>query len=223
MGETAQLEEFDESLYKVIGNREDGQDDEKYLIATSEQPISALHRGETLEAAQVPMRYVGYSTCFRKEAGSYGRDAWGIFRVHQFEKVRVPPYLLSSVVFTSRFRLFADGWAPIHSLDSPHSMMGWAQIEQFCITAPDASWAMQDEMIAAAEEFYKSVHAGIVWSGGSWSLSVYRGLLTDSVSDLLCVTLIHVHVVGMWLLGCSKWCLISWVCRTASSTLCRVP
>jgi seryl-tRNA synthetase len=88
MGETAQLEEFDESLYKVIGNREDGQDDEKYLIATSEQPISALHRGETLEAAQVPMRYVGYSTCFRKEAGSYGRDAWGIFRVHQFEKVR---------------------------------------------------------------------------------------------------------------------------------------
>jgi len=83
MAETAQLSEFDEALYKVVAG--DGED--KYLIATSEQPISAFHRGEWLREAELPKRYAGYSTCFRKEAGSHGRDAWGIFRIHQFEKV----------------------------------------------------------------------------------------------------------------------------------------
>ncbi|ODQ83208.1 hypothetical protein BABINDRAFT_159649 [Babjeviella inositovora NRRL Y-12698] len=84
MAQTAQLSQFDEELYKVI----DG-DDEKYLIATSEQPISAYHSGEWFEspAEQLPVRYAGYSSCFRREAGSHGKDAWGIFRVHAFEKI----------------------------------------------------------------------------------------------------------------------------------------
>lgn len=58
-----------------------------YLIATSEQPICALHLGENLNPKTLPIKYAGYSTCFRKEAGSSGRDVLGIFRVHQFEKV----------------------------------------------------------------------------------------------------------------------------------------
>jgi seryl-tRNA synthetase len=84
MAKTAQLDQFDEELYKVIAS-----DDEKYLIATSEQPISAMHSDEWFESpdTQLPVKYAGYSTCFRKEAGSAGRDMWGIFRVHQFEKV----------------------------------------------------------------------------------------------------------------------------------------
>ncbi|CEP24040.1 SES1 [Cyberlindnera jadinii] len=84
MAKTAQLSQFDEELYKVI----DGED-EKYLIATSEQPISAYHAGEWFEspAEQLPVRYAGYSSCFRREAGSHGKDAWGIFRVHAFEKI----------------------------------------------------------------------------------------------------------------------------------------
>lgn len=60
---------------------------EKYLIATSEQPLAAMHLGEWLNPGDLPIRYAGYSTCFRKEAGAYGRDTWGIFRVHQFEKI----------------------------------------------------------------------------------------------------------------------------------------
>ncbi len=64
-----------------------GDGEDKYLIATSEQPISAYHRGEWMEPKSLPIRYGGYSTCFRKEAGAHGRDAWGIFRVHQFEKI----------------------------------------------------------------------------------------------------------------------------------------
>ncbi|KAF8236167.1 serine-tRNA ligase [Tricholoma matsutake] len=84
MAKTAQLDQFDEELYKVIAS-----DDEKYLIATSEQPISAFHSDEWFETPekQLPILYAGYSTCFRKEAGAAGRDMWGIFRVHQFEKV----------------------------------------------------------------------------------------------------------------------------------------
>ncbi|KAG2366448.1 serine-tRNA ligase [Suillus spraguei] len=68
MAKTAQLDQFDEELYK---------------------PISAFHQDEWFEdpKTQLPIYYAGYSTCFRKEAGSAGRDMWGIFRVHQFEKV----------------------------------------------------------------------------------------------------------------------------------------
>ncbi|EGV65049.1 Cytosolic seryl-tRNA synthetase [Yamadazyma tenuis] len=87
MAKTAQLSQFDEELYKVSdGPREE---DEKYLIATSEQPISAYHANEWFESPQeqLPVRYAGFSSCFRREAGSHGKDAWGIFRVHQFEKV----------------------------------------------------------------------------------------------------------------------------------------
>ncbi|KAK3284060.1 hypothetical protein CYMTET_8269 [Cymbomonas tetramitiformis] len=82
MGACAQLSEFDEALYHVSGEGED-----KYLIATSEQTLCAMHQGMWLEAPSLPMKYAGYSTCFRKEAGSHGRDTAGIFRVHQFEKV----------------------------------------------------------------------------------------------------------------------------------------
>ncbi|KAI4254086.1 MAG: hypothetical protein LQ352_003305 [Teloschistes flavicans] len=85
MAKTAQLEQFDEELYKVT---DDGQKQtDKYLIATSEQPLSAIHDGEWLQDKDLPIRYAGYSTCYRKEAGAHGKDAWGIFRVHQFEKI----------------------------------------------------------------------------------------------------------------------------------------
>lgn len=87
-----------------------------YLVATSEQPISALLRNEWVEPADLPLRYSGVSSCFRKEAGAHGRDVWGIFRVHQFEKV-----------------------------------------EQFCLTTPEKSWEMHEEMIKMAGEFYQNL------------------------------------------------------------------
>ncbi|KAJ1689203.1 hypothetical protein LUZ63_013358 [Rhynchospora breviuscula] len=82
MGKCAQLAQFDEELYKVTG-----EGDDKYLIATAEQPLCAYHFGDRIYPADVPIKYAGYSTCFRKEVGSHGRDTLGIFRVHQFEKV----------------------------------------------------------------------------------------------------------------------------------------
>lgn len=118
MAKCAQLDDFDEQLYRVPLVTGDGQDDSRYLIATSEQPIAAYHADEWFDdpATQLPIRYCGYSTCFRKEAGAHGRDTWGLFRIHQFEK-----------------------------------------IEQFCITEPEVSWEMFEEMIGASEAFYRSL------------------------------------------------------------------
>ncbi len=80
MKAAAELADFEETLYNLEG-------EDSYLIATSEQSIASLHSGEVLEEESLPLKYAGYSTCFRKEAGSHGKDTKGIFRVHQFEKI----------------------------------------------------------------------------------------------------------------------------------------
>jgi seryl-tRNA synthetase len=64
-------------------------DDDYYLVGTSEVPLAAMHSDEIFEEAELPRRYVGYSPCFRREAGSHGKDTRGILRVHQFEKVEM--------------------------------------------------------------------------------------------------------------------------------------
>jgi seryl-tRNA synthetase len=64
-------------------------EDELYLLGTSEVALASLHDGEILDAAQLPLRYAGYSPCFRREAGAAGKDTRGIFRVHQFDKVEM--------------------------------------------------------------------------------------------------------------------------------------
>jgi seryl-tRNA synthetase len=63
--------------------------DDLYLVGTSEVPLAALHMDEILDGESLPIRYAGFSTCFRREAGTYGKDTAGIFRVHQFDKVEL--------------------------------------------------------------------------------------------------------------------------------------
>ena len=63
--------------------------DDLYLVGTSEVPLAALHANEILDLESLPLRYAGFSTCFRREAGTYGKDTTGIFRVHQFDKVEM--------------------------------------------------------------------------------------------------------------------------------------
>jgi len=63
--------------------------DELYLVGTSEVSLAAFHAGEIIDEADLPVRYAGYSTCFRREAGTYGKDMGGMFRVHQFDKVEM--------------------------------------------------------------------------------------------------------------------------------------
>ena len=104
------------------------------MIATSEQPIAAFHRDEWISEKSLPIKYAGLSSCFRQEVGSHGRDTRGIFRVHQFEKVRC----LQSLV-----TVFDDVYF-------------WqSQVEQFVLTSPhdDESWKMLDHMVDNAEKF----------------------------------------------------------------------
>ena len=63
--------------------------DDLFLVGTSEVPLAALHANEILDLETLPLRYAGFSTCFRREAGTYGKDTTGIFRVHQFDKVEM--------------------------------------------------------------------------------------------------------------------------------------
>ena len=76
----AELADFEETLYKI-------QDEDLYMIATSEQTLAAYHYDEIIDPDVLPLKYAGVSTCFRKEAGAHGKDTLGIFRIHQFEKV----------------------------------------------------------------------------------------------------------------------------------------
>jgi seryl-tRNA synthetase len=79
---TGFLPDTEQQIYRLA-------DDDLYLTGTSEVALASLHAGEILEAATLPRRYAGFSTCFRREAGAAGRDTRGIFRVHQFDKVEM--------------------------------------------------------------------------------------------------------------------------------------
>ncbi len=76
----AELEDFQETLYKIEG-------EDLYLIPSAEQSILPMHAGDLFQEGELPKKYVGFSTNFRREAGAHGRDTKGIFRVHQFDKV----------------------------------------------------------------------------------------------------------------------------------------
>ena len=71
-----------ENVYRI-------EKDDVYLVGTSEVPLAAMHMDETLPVDKLPLRYAGYSSCFRREAGTYGKDTRGIIRVHQFDKVEM--------------------------------------------------------------------------------------------------------------------------------------
>jgi seryl-tRNA synthetase len=88
-------------VMKGLGYMENGGDEDMYifekdglvLVGTSEQSIVAMHQDDTFDAADLPKRYVGFSTCFRREAGSYGKDTRGILRAHQFDKVEMVSFV----------------------------------------------------------------------------------------------------------------------------------
>ena len=78
--EVTDLEDFEKVMYKI-------EDDDAYLIATSEHPMAAMYQDEIFEEKDLPLRLAGLSPCFRREIGSHGLDTKGLFRVHQFHKV----------------------------------------------------------------------------------------------------------------------------------------
>ena len=106
-------------VYEVDGG-------ELFLVGTSEVPLSALHRGELLDAGALPARYAGISSCFRREAGTYGKDTAGIFRVHQFDKVEMFAYAEPSESDAEHERILAIEERIVGALGLPYRVVNIA-------------------------------------------------------------------------------------------------
>jgi seryl-tRNA synthetase len=100
--------------------------DELYLVGTSEVPLAAMRSGEILDADDLPLRYAGYSTCFRREAGAAGKDTRGIFRVHQFEKVEMFVFTRPEWSREEHERLLAIEEELVQELELPYRVVNIA-------------------------------------------------------------------------------------------------
>jgi seryl-tRNA synthetase len=111
-----QLPKFGEQMYHIGV-------DELYCIPTAEVPITNLHRDEVIPAAQLPVRYCAYSACFRREAGSYGKDTKGYLRVHQFNKVELVKFVEPEGSYEELESLRADAEAILQALNLKYRVL----------------------------------------------------------------------------------------------------
>jgi seryl-tRNA synthetase len=101
-------------------------EDDLYLVGTSEVPLAAFHLGEIVDEGDLPIHYAGYSTCFRREAGSYGKDLGGIFRVHQFDKVEMFVFSTPETSWDEHERILAIEEEIIGNLEIPYRVVNIA-------------------------------------------------------------------------------------------------
>jgi len=113
---TGQLPKFEDDLFRV-----DGVD--YFLIPTAEVPITNIHRGEILKASDLPLRYTAYTPCFRKEAGSYGKDTRGLIRQHQFNKVELVKFTRPDQSYQELELLLANAEKVLQLLEIPYRVV----------------------------------------------------------------------------------------------------
>jgi len=113
---TGQLPKFEEDLFRL-----DGVD--YFLIPTAEVPVTNIHRGEILKASDLPIRYTAYTPCFRKEAGSYGKDTRGLIRQHQFNKVELVKFTRPDRSYQELELLLADAEKVLQLLEIPYRVV----------------------------------------------------------------------------------------------------
>ncbi|MFB9889469.1 serine--tRNA ligase [Planobispora takensis] len=101
-------------------------DDDLYLVGTSEVPLAAYHADEILDGSALPYRYAGWSSCFRREAGSYGKDTRGIIRVHQFDKVEMFSYCRPEDAHEEHLRLLAWEKEMLAKIEVPYRIIDTA-------------------------------------------------------------------------------------------------
>jgi seryl-tRNA synthetase len=101
-------------------------DDDLYLVGTSEVALASMHRDEILAAADLPLRYAGFSSCFRREAGAAGKDTRGIFRVHQFDKVEMFCFVEPDSALDEHQRLLAIEESIMQDLEIPYRVVAIA-------------------------------------------------------------------------------------------------
>jgi seryl-tRNA synthetase len=115
-----QLPKFEEQLFKTL---EADENRALYLIPTSEVPLSALHAGEILPAGQLPLRYTAFTPCYRREAGTYGRDMKGIYRQHQFDKVELVKITAAEQSYGELEALVGEAEAVLQRLELPYRVV----------------------------------------------------------------------------------------------------
>ena len=113
---SGQLPKFAEESFRCA-------EDDLWLTPTSEVPVTSLHRVEIIPADQLPLRYVAYSPCFRREAGSYGRDTRGLIRLHQFNKVELYWFAHPDHSEEAHAQITSDAEAVLQALDLPYRVL----------------------------------------------------------------------------------------------------
>jgi seryl-tRNA synthetase len=116
---TGFLPDTEQQIYRLA-------DDPLYLVGTSEVPLASMHAGEILDEAALPLRYAGFSTCFRREAGAAGRDTRGIFRVHQFDKVEMFSFVAPDAAAEEHERLLSIEEGLLGELGIPYRVVAIA-------------------------------------------------------------------------------------------------
>jgi seryl-tRNA synthetase len=113
---TGQLPKMEDDMYAI-------EKDGLYPIPTAEVPITNLHRDEMLSEKELPIRYVGYSACFRREAGSYGKESKGFLRVHQFNKVEMVKIVKPESSYDELENLVSDAEDILKALKIPYRIL----------------------------------------------------------------------------------------------------
>jgi len=113
---TGQLPKFEEELFKT-------KDESLYMIPTAEVPLTNLHRDEVLPPGTLPLSYVAFTPCFRREAGSYGKDTRGLIRQHQFNKVELVKFTEASRSYEALEQMTRDAESVLQRLGLPHRVV----------------------------------------------------------------------------------------------------
>jgi len=116
---TGQLPKMEDDMYRI-------NEDDLFLIPTAEVPVTNIHRDEIIPEEELPIRYTAYSPCFRREAGSYGRDTRGLTRLHQFDKVEMVKFVHPDVSYDELETLVQDAEEVLQLLNLPYRVLNLA-------------------------------------------------------------------------------------------------
>ena len=119
---TGQIPKMESDMYALVAD-EGEEKGSHFLIPTAEVPITNFHRDDILDEKELPIKYAGYSPCFRKEAGSYGKDTRGLSRVHQFDKVELVKFVKPETSSEELERLVQDAENILQALELPYRVL----------------------------------------------------------------------------------------------------
>jgi len=137
---TGQLPHLESEMYRT--------QDELYLVPTAEPQLVNYHRGQTLQESQLPLKYVAYTACFRREAGSYGKDVRGMIRIHQFDKVELVRIVNPQQSYEALEEMRAEAESLLRDLGVPYRvkrLAAWDMAHQSAKTYDLEAWAAGQE------------------------------------------------------------------------------